>query len=138
MLVFCIDIDQSLAYRNPKRKTNNSAILVLFGMLRSTKIHKGKPRTRRSVIMFHVAVIVNTILWSTQRPPGMVLSQLKDIGVHWKTMTKKNAIICAMLRVLRAMMNRRTPVFWPKSRSRKRSTDDLTSAKIGLYSICTA
>jgi len=122
-------------YKNPSKKTNKSANLVRLGILRPTKIHTGKPRTNKSVTMLMTAVQVYRTRRSTQRPPLMERSQLKATGRHCSVMARNTATIWAILATLSQIIKRRTLSFCPKRRNRNIKTEDLTSAKIGLYKI---
>jgi hypothetical protein len=129
---------EGCTHRKPNMKTIKRAILVRFGILRDEKIHSGTPRIRKSVTMLKTEVEMNRIRRSTQWPPGIVRSQLNWTGVHCRTMAKKTATICEMLATLSQRRNLRTQSLWPNRRVKKIRTDDLTSARMGLYKIWTA
>ena len=92
----------------------------------------------KSVRMLKTEVLTYRMRRSTQWPPLIVRSQLKATGVHCNMMAKKTATIWEMLATLSQRRDRRTQSFWPNRRVRKIKTDDLTSARIGLYRIWTA
>lgn len=92
------------------------AIFFGLGILRLAKIQRGRPMTIRSVRMLKEEVNVYRMRRSMQRPLLIVRSQLNAMGKHWRVMAKNVATIWRMLTMLRPMMRRRIPSFWPKSR----------------------
>ncbi|KAL2024709.1 hypothetical protein VTK56DRAFT_6910 [Thermocarpiscus australiensis] len=121
-----------------RRKTTSSAIFARSGIYGDVKIHRGNPKIRRSVPMLKTAVKIIKTRRLMQRLPLIAGSQLNGIGRHCRVMAKKPATVCETSVTLNQNRDLRIQSFWPNRRDRKIRTDDLTSASIGPYSICTA
>jgi len=116
----------------PSPKTARSAILTFFLIRRLRKIQNGMARVVKSVKTVKAPVEAPNDLLSTQRPPGVVASQLNWMGWQMSRQARHIATIRPPVKAMRTQEVIRTAGRVVVSRSRNTNTEILTRARIGL------
>lgn len=75
----------------PRRKIPVTAIFLPFDIFRRQIIGMGRPRMMTSVRRLDIEFPQKNVCGLMQVPPGIVLSQLNAMGLHWKRTVKNTA-----------------------------------------------